>query len=126
MPMRLRLFVALIGLALTAPALRAQNIEGFASLTIDNTAGGVRIPTTILTVQGQQMSYCEGRLETAQVRFTDDGTAPTTTVGTIIEIGEFFRGYGNEFLRRARFIRTGAVSGTMQFRCYPKPPEAAR
>ena len=77
-------------------------------LTVDATAGGVSL--TIPTAG----RYCNIRLETAQVRFTLDGsTAPTTTVGRLLEVGEMLVLESIEEMEAFAAIRTGAVSGVL-------------
>ena len=77
-------------------------------LTVDATAGGVSL--TIPTAG----RYCNMRLETAQIRFTLDGsTAPTTTVGRLLEVGEILELESIEEMEAFAAIRTGAVSGVL-------------
>jgi hypothetical protein len=54
------------------------------------------------------------RLETAQIRYTVDGvTAPTTTVGTLLEIGESLLLWGTQDIQNFKAIRTGGSSGVL-------------
>lgn len=80
-----------------------------ATLTVDSTAGGVGLGTIPAhTILGE--FYCE----TAQIRFTCDGvTAPTTTVGRILNPGDTLRLAITDF-SKFKAIRTGATSGTLQ------------
>ena len=78
------------------------------ALTVDSTAGGVT-----LTIPSRAVG-ANCRLETAQIRFTLDGTAPTTTVGTLLEIGEILDLHGQDELNGFKAIRTGGTSGTLQ------------
>jgi hypothetical protein len=68
------------------------------------------------------MTYCVGKLETANIRMRDDGTAPSTTVGVLIESGDVVALSGTAYIRAALFIRTTGTSGTIQFQCYPEAP----
>ena len=52
-----------------------------------------------------------GPLEAAQVRWRDDGTAPTASVGHLLEIGQVLTYDGP--MNKIQFIRTGGVSGTL-------------
>lgn len=79
-----------------------------ASTTIDSTAGGVGLGTV-----PNNTAYAEILCETAQVRFTVDGTAPTTAVGRILNPGDTLRLAVNDF-SLFRAIRTGAASGSLQ------------
>lgn len=106
-------------LLLVGAVLAAQVLSTFQALTVDNTSGGVAISAATLSSGGTQMNYCEGRVETAQIRFRDDGTAPTTTVGTVLEIGDLWRAWSNQTAGATKFIRTGSTSATLDIRCYP-------
>lgn len=53
------------------------------------------------------------RVETAQIRFRIAGTAPTSSVGTQLEAGDELTIDGNLNIERARFIRTGSTSATL-------------
>lgn len=107
-----RLFVAsVIAVACSAAALAEDRFE---QITVDNTAGGVAMTTTKITPVGQpQAQYASCRLETAEIRYTLDGTAPTTTVGTLLEIGDTLPIAGHDRLFKFRAIRTGATSGVL-------------
>jgi hypothetical protein len=77
-------------------------------LTVDNTVGGVGLTLAV------PMKYCNMRLETAQIRFTLDGsTAPTTTVGRLLEVGEILELESVEEMQAFAAIRTGATSGVL-------------
>ena len=117
----------LLAALLLYPAVAQGQLGTFENLTIDNTSGGVQLAaTTTSDALGRQMVYCVGKLETAEIRMLDDGTAPTTTVGQIVSVGDVVIIEGNQYIRAARFIRTGASSGTIQFRCYDAVPGATR
>lgn len=117
---RLAGFVVLCAL-LAGPAHAQQST--FENLTVDNTSGGVALAASTHTpASAPQQTYCVGKLETAQIRLRDDGTAPSTTVGTLVDIGDIVELNGNVFLRAVRFIRTGSTSGAIQFQCYPERP----
>lgn len=85
----------------------------FAALTVDNTADGVTLPQVRRARCGLRGKIV-GRLETAQIRFRVDGHAPSTTVGTLLEVGETLEIVGYADLERFRAIRTGGSSGTLQ------------
>lgn len=104
--------------ALVAPLAAQSNLVTFENVTIDNTAAGIGfLAATITPVGVPIMTVCSGKLETAQIRYRYDGTAPTTTIGALIDVGDVvtIRGYG--YLQAFRAIRTGASSGTIQFHC---------
>ena len=118
--MRRHLACAAIALALIASSLSAQVHSTFQALTIANASVGLAAAT--LASGGRQMNYCVGRLETAQVRYRDDSTAPTATVGTVIEVGDVWEAWNNDTARVVRFIRTGAPSGVLSVHCYERRP----
>ena len=89
---------------------------GFAheSVTIDATAGGIALtsgtynPTNDIGARRALLS-----LETAQIRYTTDSTAPTATVGHIMEVGDVVAITGPD-IAKWRGFRTGATSGTLK------------
>lgn len=85
---------------------------GFETLTVDNTSGGVGPGTASATAAFGEANYAVfGPLETAQVRWTAGGTAPTTTVGHILDPGDSLIYTGD--VSAVRFIRTGGTSGSL-------------
>lgn len=93
-----------------------------ASLTVDNTAGGVGFASGDLSVTlttndpvviTRYVTEVFCTLETAQIRYTLDGTAPTTTVGHLLEIGDTLTIQGRDNIVNFRAIRTGGTSGTL-------------
>ena len=90
------------------------NVGAAESLTINNTAGGVGFTSTY-TRDGY--IYAEraivGPIEGGQIRYTLDGsTAPTTTVGSLLEIGDVLIIEGASNIQNFKAIRTGSTSGT--------------
>lgn len=85
------------------------------TITVDNTAGGKSLTATVTsggaTRRGQRALLT---LETAEIRFTYDGTAPTTTVGHVMSPGDRIELIGYASINAFRAIRTGATSGTLQ------------
>lgn len=77
-------------------------------LAVDATVGGVSLTL------GTSALFCHVRLETAQIRFTVDGsTAPTTAIGRLLEVGEVLILESIEEMEAFAAIRTGAVSGVL-------------
>lgn len=110
--MRTRVLYALV--LATVLSVGAVAEDRFEQITVDNTAGGVAFTSTKITPAGQsQAQNASCRLEGGEIRFTYDGTAPTTTVGTLLEIGDSLYVPGHDRLLRFRAIRTGATSGTL-------------
>lgn len=78
------------------------------SLTVDATVGG-----KAFTTAGANR-YAFITCETAQVRFTTNGTAPTTTVGHLLNPGDILKLDSNADIAAFRAIRTGSVSGVLK------------
>jgi hypothetical protein len=85
------------------------NVVGFESLTVSNSAVGLTLPTGAKSFVG--------KLETADIRARGDGTAPTASVGVLIETGEVMVLADSE-VNRSRFIRVGGSDGTLQGHYY--------
>lgn len=87
-------------------------VAGFQMLTVDNTAGGVAltVPTT------GTPTYALIQCETNPVRWTDDGTAPTASVGNLLSVGGVLKYNGT--LANIRFIRQGGSNGTLSVSYY--------
>lgn len=88
------------------------------TLTVADAAGGVGVidaaSATPTASEVAMSSYAElGPLETAQIRYRLDGTAPTTTVGHLLEIGERLILEDHDEVKRFLAIRTGGTSGTL-------------
>ena len=84
-----------------------MNAKAYESVTVDSTAGG-----KALTKYGRN-KYAIITVETAQIRFTLDGTAPTTTVGHLLNAGDILELDSLEDMKSFRAIRTGATSATI-------------
>jgi len=53
-------------------------------------------------------------LETASVRYTTDGTTPTTTIGHLLNAGDIVIVQGQPAISNFRAIRTGGTSGSLK------------
>ena len=81
----------------------------YESLTIDNTAGGIALTAA-------KYGTCRKAfitVETAQIRYTYDGTPPTTTVGHLANAYDIIDLTSAEDIAAFRAIRVGSVSGTI-------------
>lgn len=111
---RLALAVSLLALA---TVVGATSLATFEQLTVDTTVGGVRFTATKIQPNGGGTSpaatLATCRLRTAEISFTLDGTAPTTTVGTLLEVNETLTVTGTDFIKAFRAIRTGGTSGQL-------------
>lgn len=90
-------------------------VVGFETLTVAASAVG---PTegTFSPAGGMADYALFGPLETAQVRWRDDGTAPTASVGHLLEVGQVLEFDGK--LSKLQFIRTGGTSGALPVSYY--------
>lgn len=77
-----------------------KGYEQIVSATLASSVGLASIPTGA--------SWCTIQCEAVDVRWRDDGTAPTSTVGSILAAGSVLPYYGE--LSRLQFIRTAAGS----------------
>lgn len=103
--------------AVSLPVL-AADFFSYEQLTV--AASSVGITTTTVSPAGQpQNQHCQAVLETAQIRYRADGTAPTSTVGTPMNTGDVLTIDSAADALRIRFIRTGATSGVLNIHCHP-------
>ena len=84
---------------------------GYLTVTIADTAGTM-LSIGSTTKPGLAQSFV-GRLATAQIRMRGDGTAPTTSEGVLINVGDIIYLSENE-INNMQFIRTGSVSGVIK------------
>jgi hypothetical protein len=111
--------VMLVAVMLASPVVafaQARQVI-FESVTVANTAIGLTAATYTPRSGSSQVVRCTMRLETAQVRFRYDGTNPTSSEGTLLEVGEVLTLSGFDFLEDFRAIRTGATSGVLKVAC---------
>ena len=88
--------------------LTGSNAAVHESLTVDNTVGGVGFAGHTANI------YALVTCETAQVRFTINGTAPTVDIGHLLNPGDTLKLDSNEDITAFRAIRTGSVSGVLK------------
>lgn len=82
-------------------------VIGYESLTIAASSVGLSAASPVVP-----KSFV-GVLETAQVRFRGDGTAPTATEGVVMEVGDQITLTADEIVNM-RFFRTGGTSGVLK------------
>ena len=95
-----------------------EQIGTFERILVSGTAVGIATTTTNPTGR-TQMNTCYARVETASLRFRDDGTDPTADIGTPLDDNDMLTISGNAVARRIRFIRSATTSPTVSVRCYP-------
>jgi hypothetical protein len=76
-------------------------------LTVDGTTGGVQFSAF---PDGTKQVLITS--ETAEIRYTLDGSAPTTTNGHVLASAEE-RVWNVKMAQNAKFIRTGSTSGVL-------------
>lgn len=101
-----------------AVTLAQQGLSTYELITVGASAVGIATTTTNPTGRSQ-MNRCEVRVEAASVRFRDDGTDPTTSVGTPMDAGDTLAIPTNVIARALRFIQTSSTSAYLHVRCYP-------
>ncbi len=92
---------------------RGWQVSDYSTLTIAATAVNVLNDGTAGGTKPALAKSFIGTLESGQVRARGDGTAPTSTEGVLIEIGDTVILSESE-LGTMRFIRTGSVSGVLK------------
>lgn len=107
--------VLLLVLLLGSEPLIAQT-RTYESITVAASAIGLGA-TTIDPANAAPILGCTARLETAQVRFRLDGTAPTSSEGTLMEVGDVLDIRGYQDAKQIQWIRTGATSGVLKVFC---------
>ena len=97
----------------------------YEQITVAATAIGVteskRVKTVTTNIQTDGTCYTSTYtaievillLETAQIRWTCDGTTPTTTVGNPMDAGDSIVISGAQNIKQFRAIRTGGTSGSL-------------
>lgn len=92
-------------------ALLARDVlesKGFEQVTVDDTATALTVPAAA--------TRADIGVETASIRYRDDGTDPTTTAGILLEDGDILR--FDASLAALRFIRTAGTSATLNVAYY--------
>jgi len=91
----------------------------FEQVTVDNTSGGVGLTSSKYAPTGSSpMNLVRVSVDTASLKVTEDGTAPTASLGDTFDAGDQFQITRVNSLRKARFIRTGGVSAVINVTYY--------
>lgn len=102
----------LVALALCSVTVSASSYIAFEQITV--AAASIGFTAAKITPPGlPQATSAVCRLETAEIRYTLDGTTPSTTVGTPMEALETLTFTGQDVLAKFRAIRTTGVSGQL-------------
>lgn len=109
--MKLRRMIFALVVALLVATVAHAAFYDFEQLTIDNTAGGVKLTAAKVA---STLVYVQCRVRTAEISFlTVDPTKTTVSasVGQLAEPGDVIRITSREEALNLRMIRTGATSG---------------
>ena len=90
------------------PRVVVQSYNEYESLTIADTALGL----TASKISGQSVAFIT--VETAQIRFRLDGTAPTASEGHLLEAGDDLTLEGATTMASFKVIRTTATSAVLK------------
>lgn len=85
--------------------------QGYQQLTVSTSAVSLTIPAT-----SNVATFALIRCSTANIRWRDDGTAPTSTVGEPLNAGEILEYDGQ--LSKFQAIRSGAADATLDIEYY--------
>ena len=111
--------IKFIGIAMAFLLIIAFNTEVFAgaydteSITVSNTAIGFT-SGSIEPGDGTIPYKATFTVETAQIRFTMDGTTPTSSIGFLAQIGDVITINGQSDIRAFRAIRVTSTDATIQ------------
>ena len=111
--------IKFIGCILACLLLLGLNAKAFAkaydteSITVSNTAIGFTAGT-ISPGDGAIPVKAVFTVETAQIRFTVDGTTPTASIGLLVQIGDIITINGQSDINAFRAIRVTSTDATIQ------------
>ena len=119
---RIRLLaILLVLLPVLAYSAGQYRPTGYEAITVDNTGGGkyLTVAKYYNATTGKTISdLAVITVESASIRYTDDGTTVTSSAGTpVLPYGEIVLGSFSA-LQNFRAIRTGDVSASIKVRYY--------
>ena len=88
------------------------DIFAFEALSVSGSATQFTV-ATYAPSDGTNAISATVQCQVAQVRWRADGTDPTATVGTLLEIGDEIVVWGSRDITSFRAIRTGGTSATL-------------
>jgi|TARA_R110002020_G_scaffold456560_1_gene673136 hypothetical protein len=97
------------------------NVEAldFEQVTVDATSGGVGLTSSKYAPSGSPpRNVARISVDTASIKVTEDGTAPTASLGDTYAAGDQFIVSGVNSLRKLRMIRTTSTSGVINVTYY--------
>lgn len=90
------------------PRVVVESFTAYESITVAATALGL----TAASINNKNLAFLT--LETAEIRYRLDGTAPTSAEGHLLEPGDVLELFGSNVLANFKAIRTGATSGVLK------------
>lgn len=94
-----------------------RDAGGYEAITVADTAigfsGSKMVPGSGLYA-GKMAKEVFCSLETASIRYTTDGTTPTTSVGHLVDAGQTITLKNPNIIKNFSAIRTGASSGSLK------------
>ncbi len=109
-----RLVIALaILVVLGVHVAYALNYIMFEKVAVGSVAIGMTISSLSASGGHPQANSGVCRASVAEMRYTIDGRTPTTTIGTLLEVGDLLAMAGNDVLLNFRAIATGATAGQL-------------
>ena len=112
-----RVGFGLVYVVLCAAAVLAQRTVTYEKLHVTDGPDGLASAT--LDPPGEaQITRCQGRLETAQIRLLDlrAGTVSATT-GRVLEVGDVVDLDTHDSASNVRFAKTGSTTGVLNVEC---------
>lgn len=103
---RLRLCLCL--LALTVAVVGAQQVTFYQQLAVSATA---------VSLSAGGSSQCFGTLETAPIRFTLDGSTPTTALGQPLQVGDRLELFNAKDISNFKGIAMTGSAGALNMTC---------
>lgn len=86
--------------------------KGYQQITVDDTAGGLALTVPA----GSVRAVCN--VEAAALRWRDDGTAPTASLGTLQKADTHFELHGPESLKAFRAIKDDSTNAVLNISYY--------
>ena len=110
-----RIIRAVLVLALGATLTAQGAAVSHETLTIAGTAVGFSASTITPGSSTSSVTFCYGKVETAQARYLHDGTTPTASLGILADIGDVIQLHGAADIRNFRIIRvSGSAAATFE------------
>lgn len=117
----MRSWARLAWLALGLSVVVAYSVAATAQTPRRSTYQQITVSTTALTISTATtagMDGCQIRVETDSVRYRQDATAPTSSVGMPLGAGDALHIERIQDVENTRFIRSGSSDSTLNVLCW--------